>query len=491
MDSQEWRNQRRTNSDAEVLEEIPRWTTEDGQTVESQEERSLQLLQQSMNRMRETLEERRAQRRTSGDGGILEGHQHEAEEENRTEQALQLLLQNFNSRTWPNGAHGEFNEASFLGTFDNDARMSYNRVMIEQAKQVSDIMTTLEHQVELTHELARSNVELQENLLGAQMAHEESLREQRLLMERGLEVANKIKRSIDAVFSKKYKYRESRAPRLFIVLPELEETGARPGLKLSGRYRLFYLCECGKHTMRGRDDEHHRVHLADHEGYSIKMTASCFREFGPYILTMLQMLKHGYNSKDNGIEVLPLEMMEPVDKQSIRRYLKLPGSATVKNAVDMMIAVLKNKLNTDDDHGINPNSTIYLEFGHLKNFLENHHSPAAHNEGHHGTNLRGLEKQQERSKSLEIIQRDGNGTYYPERGRIKYTAKGKSGMKDFIKAFSTTHGVHDLFLSLDYNVPYGEIKSSAKAILKSKVVHSLCREGLHDWAVNQTARIAW
>lgn len=99
-------------------------------------------------------------------------------------------------------------------------------------------------------------------------------------------------------------YRHLLIPRLFIVLPG--PTGFVNGQENQGpmHFRLYFLCECGTHTMTEKCIDMHEVHLANHPGYEVVDSNSLFSKYGPYLLTMMDMVKYGVRT--NGLLVPPL-----------------------------------------------------------------------------------------------------------------------------------------------------------------------------------------
>ncbi|KAF9358518.1 hypothetical protein BGX34_008903 [Mortierella sp. NVP85] len=78
-----------------------------------------------------------------------------------------------------------------------------------------------------------------------------------------------IQGHIKAMLNQDYELHEYPYPRLFIVLPK-EVHGADKIVKpLAGQLRLYFLCDCGAHTMPEDGPTFHQVHLAAHKGYDI------------------------------------------------------------------------------------------------------------------------------------------------------------------------------------------------------------------------------
>ena len=93
---------------------------------------------------------------------------------------------------------------------------------------------------------------------------------------------------------------ESPVPRLFIILPGPDKQGG----SCSIQFRLYFLCECGSHTMNKDCSNPHEVHLADHPGYDLNNQDRFISKYGRYLLTMMYMVKHG--AKARGLVVPPL-----------------------------------------------------------------------------------------------------------------------------------------------------------------------------------------
>ncbi|KAF9103623.1 hypothetical protein BGX29_003141, partial [Mortierella sp. GBA35] len=130
-----------------------------------------------------------------------------------------------------------------------------------------------------------------------------------------------IQNKVAAIMTQSYELHEYPIPRLFIVLPKedttMTETLTR-GIKnmFSKQFKLYFLCECGDHTKPadGRPTNpnlKHEIHIARHEGYDIDRPTEFFDKYGPYILTLLQMLKYGVAIV--GVVVPPLGQLKIVD----------------------------------------------------------------------------------------------------------------------------------------------------------------------------------
>ncbi|KAF9350000.1 hypothetical protein BGX34_001458 [Mortierella sp. NVP85] len=87
-------------------------------------------------------------------------------------------------------------------------------------------------------------------------------------------------------------------PRLFIILPVPRPVVDGQLESRQSQFRLYFLCECGSHTMDKDYDNHHEVHLANHPGYGLNNQVVFINKYGPYLLAMMYMVKYGAKTKD-------------------------------------------------------------------------------------------------------------------------------------------------------------------------------------------------
>ncbi|KAI8354814.1 hypothetical protein B0O80DRAFT_498017 [Mortierella sp. GBAus27b] len=86
-------------------------------------------------------------------------------------------------------------------------------------------------------------------------------------------------------------------PRLFIILPGPTAVVDGQGESHQLQFRLYFLCECGNHTMGKDCDKPHEVHLANHPGYDINNQDDFINKYGSYRLTMMYMVKYGAKAR--------------------------------------------------------------------------------------------------------------------------------------------------------------------------------------------------
>jgi len=155
-------------------------------------------------------------------------------------------------------------------------------------------------------------------------------------------------------------------PRLFIVLPKATGLIDQNGRWCSFQFRLYYLCDCGTHTMGDDGKTRHEIHLAQHPGYDLRNHGAFFEKFGPYLLMMMYMVKYGAMSA--GRFVPPLSDLKLDMDQEQLHFPK----EDIGRQVDDMIAYLESTILVNSRNE-DPSSKWELdtsELALLKSYLE-------------------------------------------------------------------------------------------------------------------------
>ncbi|KAF9960115.1 hypothetical protein BGZ65_012743 [Modicella reniformis] len=159
---------------------------------------------------------------------------------------------------------------------------------LQQQQQVDGIMQQGHQILQQMHEMA------QDNRQEIQQTHDEIRLCLKEILQLRLQESNRfmvIKSYPPALLAMSFK--ELRIPRLFIVLPVTAGLVDKDENLSSLQFRLYYLCECGAHTMTGDTNGHHEIHMADHPGYDLNNHHELFDKYGSYFLTMMYMVKYG------------------------------------------------------------------------------------------------------------------------------------------------------------------------------------------------------
>ncbi|CAO3568757.1 unnamed protein product [Mortierella alpina] len=162
------------------------------------------------------------------------------------------------------------------------AKMDHMIKSQEEMKQLQEEMKQLQ----------KASDAKQEKLNHMQKQLLENQEEMKLLQQRALDQLSVLQSRVQAALTQTYELHEYPIPRLFIVLPQYP-AGWNILEPFTDKYRLYFLCECGEHTKAAGSNSKipHEIHLAKHEGYEITRPTEFFQQYGPYVLTMLKMLK--------------------------------------------------------------------------------------------------------------------------------------------------------------------------------------------------------
>ncbi|KAF9348282.1 hypothetical protein BGX26_000284 [Mortierella sp. AD094] len=155
----------------------------------------------------------------------------------------------------------------------NEQRASFFlAVMNGQETQATDIKNTIgEHFKLLIAEIEKNNVLQKENNALQQLLLQ--------MQQKTLDQLASIHGRVQAVLKQNYELHEYPIPRLFIVLPRAKQFTDKVKMPFSNRFRLFFLCECGKHSeIPGGNDNKNKIHLAKHEGYDLEQPSKFFEK---------------------------------------------------------------------------------------------------------------------------------------------------------------------------------------------------------------------
>lgn len=109
-----------------------------------------------------------------------------------------------------------------------------------------------------------------------------------------------IQSRVQTVITQTYELREYPSPSLFIVLPKTVGALDKITSPFSHQFLLYFLCECGAHTMDRNSMTPHEILLAKHEGYDLEKPSEFFRRYGSWVLALV--IKYGVTTA--GLEIL-------------------------------------------------------------------------------------------------------------------------------------------------------------------------------------------
>ena len=109
------------------------------------------------------------------------------------------------------------------------------------------------------------------------------------MLNKALDWLDRISEKANDIFRLTYELHEYPIPRLFVILPSRKSSKGRLNL-LVNKYRLYFLCECDQSAPGDGSGPQLHIHFARHDGYELERQTEFCKKYGPYILTMLQLL---------------------------------------------------------------------------------------------------------------------------------------------------------------------------------------------------------
>ncbi|KAF9982300.1 hypothetical protein BGZ65_003025, partial [Modicella reniformis] len=322
----------------------------------------------------------------------------------------------------------------------------------------------------------------------SQQTGQELLRKQeemRQMQQRALDRLANIQTSVQAVLTQTYELHEYPIPRLFIVLPKA--VGLREKFKspLSEQFRLYFLCECGTHTMVEDSRTPHEVHLAKHEGYDLEQPTKFFERYGPYVLTLMNMVKYGIVAAGLVVPSLAsLKIVEGLDgAQKHLEYLKKNIVSLVDDTINFLQDIKSN--NEAGSELITGSSEFdqlealegadlrqlesYLRIKDQGRVLGNLYriiTPEGHVKwvcfDHYRVSYRESSKRQ-----LRDIVEVNNGRFIEEKGRIEIKISSSVLARQFYDAMIKSGSIQELDITLEWDATMGDLRILSKAITKA------------------------
>ncbi|KAF9958727.1 hypothetical protein BGZ72_011026 [Mortierella alpina] len=358
---------------------------------------------------------------------------------------------------------------------------------IAQAVEIKDSMN--EHFESLQSEMDK-NKALQEKMLGMQ---EEMISMQKQALDR-LAI---LQTRIQSVIIQTYELHEYPIPRLFIILPKTTRRRDKLGSLFTMQFRLFFLCECGSHTMSDGSKIPHEIHLAKHEGYDIEKPTEFFDKYGPYVLMMMHMVKYGFTAA--GIIVPPLASLKLVEGlDAVQRSLDL-SKHSICALVDETISFIQGTTE-DPDLGVDSSADdrselerlealegadlrqleSYLRITDVGRVLGNLYRIVT-SEGHVKWVCLDHYRESYReslTQQLRDVVMANNGLYVEQEGKINIRITSKTMALQFYEALVRAKRTQELVIKLDWDATLDDLRTFASAVTKANII-SLTMDG---WA---------
>ncbi|KAF9358831.1 hypothetical protein BGX34_008747 [Mortierella sp. NVP85] len=301
-------------------------------------------------------------------------------------------------------------------------------------------------------------------------------------MRRQVEIQNRVQ----VLLFKTYEFHRNPVPRLFILLPKPRD-GDKP-ITNPAQFRLYFLCECGTHTMTNGSKNPHEIHMAIHEGYDLVRPKEFIEKYRVYILTMMYAVKYG--SLTTNISVPPLVNTKIMDGfKSVQKYLKYLDR-NIEFLVDETIRFLHDI--KDNDEPTRQSDTQHSKFDKLKdiervdlNMLKSYISikdedrtlgklfRTVNPEGHVNwvclDHYRFKYRDSTTGQLRDFVAANG-GTFVEETGKVSIKIRTGTLATQFYDAMAQAQGIHELEVILMWNANKDELQALTKAVTKANVI---------------------
>ncbi|KAG0352228.1 hypothetical protein BGZ54_002896, partial [Gamsiella multidivaricata] len=291
-------------------------------------------------------------------------------------------------------------------------------------------------------------------------------------------------RNLGVLLTQTYELHEYPIPRLFVVLPKTPSFRDKVASPATHQFRLYFLCECGSHTMKNNSRVSHDIHFAKHEGYDLARPTEFFEKYGPYVVAMLQLIKLGFIVLSIAAPALAhldaSDQVEQIQKaieeggegmrtllgNTINSIQRLTGDtydeiATVADLEKLEplkgheLRQLESYLKDHDQKRALGNLTrIVVAGGHVKWVCSDH---------------RGDCQSLSQRRLREVVRLNG-GKLSMVGGRVVITISSKTIAKEFYESMLMASGIHELEITMAWAVTFGDLRSFAAALERMNII---------------------
>ncbi|KAG0013471.1 hypothetical protein BGZ81_001003 [Podila clonocystis] len=299
------------------------------------------------------------------------------------------------------------------------------------------------------------------------------------MQQQALDRLTLIQSKTESILTQQLELAEYPIPRLFIVLPE-EPAKYDPGNWFRTKFRLHFICEGGKNTEASNSNVPRHLHLAKHEGYLIREPTQFFREYGPFLLLMLELIKVGTSTAGHVVPNLAsLRVVELIDsvKQSVESVtdkinysLECINTQLAKTQAQDLANYLSNVeglkgvelrqlgsfLKTSEDENLLGNLyRITTTDGHVTWVCRDHHRASC---------------QEKHTQNLRDVVKLAHGEFDEQLGRITIPLDSSFAVTEFYNAVIKARNVHELTVELRWQCSKSDFEVMEETLKKSRAL---------------------
>ncbi|KAF9082557.1 hypothetical protein BGX29_003759, partial [Mortierella sp. GBA35] len=333
---------------------------------------------------------------------------------------------------------------------------------------------------ELKAPMARSN-DLQQHMSEIKQQIDAIHHNQQLMLEMQQQTLDRlavIQGRIQALLTQTYELHEYPIPRLFIILPN-KTSKWDPVNIFNNQFQLYFLCECGEHT-KSLDSNNsnipHHIHIAKHEGYELQRPTEFFQKYGKYMLTLLEMIKHGSTIAGYFVPALSAVNVSGAIDMFTNSQDTISQSA-VNQSIEYLHS-LSSKDSQEQDPTKDPKANSYTgqealegaDLRHLEVFIKSKDQDRAlgnlyrtiTQEGHVkwvcNNHYRLVYKKQDQQAFVTAVELNA-GSYDPYLGRVSVRLGSKIRATGFFDLLAKARRVHELVVTFDWECSTGDLEA--------------------------------
>ncbi|KAG0315199.1 hypothetical protein BGZ99_007607, partial [Dissophora globulifera] len=388
--------------------------------------------------------------------------------------------------------------------------------MIKSQEEMKQLQTAFDTKQEETNQLQKQVLKHHEEMMQMQKAfdikqeemkqlavdHHEELKQ---LQIKALAQLAALQSRVQAVLAQTYELHEYPIPRLFVVLPQ-DLSGWDALNPFSNKFRLYFLCECGEHTKSNssKSEKSHDIHFAKHEGYEIVRPSEFFQQYGPYVLTILKMLKFGVSIAGVAVPAISHLVTSDAVNQATASLQQLrdniePG---MDHVIDWMDKVSVNEGEAVDEFAIQMENKEALEGADLRKletFLKDKDGNkvlgnlyrTVTDEGH----VKWVCLDHYRMNYQEIVAKEFlrvldsvGGSFSETFGRVEVRLQSKVLAEKFFFALGKARSVYELDVVFDWACTTGDLEVLEGALKTSRV--SILRLAIRQFRTSNLSSIS-
>ncbi|KAK3821198.1 MAG: hypothetical protein J3Q66DRAFT_148735 [Benniella sp.] len=377
------------------------------------------------------------------------------------------------------------------------AEMDKNKELQEQVLRTQQQMDIRDQQMQQLQQQTREELlEKQQEIQKMQQEMDEKQDRILQMQQQALDRLAIIQNRVQALLVQTYELHEYPIPRLFIVLPKVMRRRDKLMNPFSERFRLYFLCECGTHTMPDGCKTPHEVHLAKHEGYDLEKPTEFFEKYGTYLLAMMQMVKYGVMAA--GLVVPPLASLKIVDEiaqsQSYAENVRKNIVPLVDDTINYLQAIKRDtetgaELTTDQFEFDKLEALEGADMRRLESYLNGKDEGRVLGNLYRIVTLEGHVKwvcfdhyranyKESAIQQLREIVEIHQGEYIEEIGRINIIIATSIQARQFYDALIKARGIQELEITLGWDATMDDLRALAKAVTTANVIR-LTVDGFH------------